>query len=48
MVYNLLRNDGDVFSYTLPAVDLFGKSSYLTTLRSVTATRAYGRCPLDR
>lgn len=28
MVYNLLRNDGDVFSYTLPAVDLFGKSSY--------------------
>ena len=26
--YNLQRNGGDTFSYTLPAVDLFGKTSY--------------------
>src|SRR5699024_8945814 len=26
--YNLLRNNGDVFNYTLASVDLIGKSSY--------------------
>ena len=28
LTYRLQRNGGDVFSYTLPAVDLFGKTSY--------------------
>lgn len=28
LTYRLQRNGGDVFSYTLPAIDLFGKTSY--------------------